>query len=44
MLLAVECDKVTGVESVTDTREITLNYLSPDVRFRGVSRTVVGAP
>ena len=29
--------------SVTDEGEITLNYVSPDVRFRGVSRALLGA-
>ena len=29
--------------AVTDTGEITLNYVSPDARFRGVSKTLLGA-
>jgi len=43
MLLAVEDSTVLGVGSVTDAGEITLNYVSPDARFRGVSRTLIGA-
>ena len=43
MLLAVEDDAVLGVGSVTDAGEITLNYVSPDARLRGVSRTLIGA-
>jgi GNAT superfamily N-acetyltransferase len=34
-MLAVGC--------VTDTGEITLNYVSPDARFRGVSVALLGA-
>lgn len=43
MLLAVEADTVLGVGSVTDEGEITLNYVSPDARFRGVSRALLQA-
>ena len=38
VLLAVEGDAVLGVGSITDAGEITLNYVSPDTRFQGVSR------
>ena len=31
------------VGCVTDAGEITLNYVSPDARFRGVSRALLGA-
>jgi GNAT superfamily N-acetyltransferase len=31
------------VGAVTDAGEITLNYVSPHARFRGVSRAVLGA-
>jgi GNAT superfamily N-acetyltransferase len=34
---------ILAVGSVTDTGEITLNYVSPDARFRGVSRALLGA-
>lgn len=37
LLLAVECDTILGVGSVTDAGEITLNYVAPEARFRGVS-------
>ena len=43
LLLAVEGDAVIGVGSVTDAGEITLNYVAPDARFRGVSRALLSA-
>ena len=43
LLLAVEGDAVIGVGSVTDAGEITLNYVAPDARFRGVSRVLLKA-
>ena len=43
LLLAVEGDAVLGVGSVTDAGEITLNYVSPAARFRGVSRALIQA-
>jgi GNAT superfamily N-acetyltransferase len=43
LLLAVERDIILGVGSVTNAGEITLNYVSPDARFRGVSRALLGA-
>jgi GNAT superfamily N-acetyltransferase len=43
LLLAVEGDAVLGVGSVTDAGEITLNYVSPAARFRGVSRALIRA-
>src|SRR5205807_9927506 len=43
LLLAVEGDAVLGVGSVTDAGEITLNYVAPDARFRGVSRALLRA-
>lgn len=43
MLLAVEDAAILGVGSVTDAGEITLNYVSPDARFRGVSRQLMQA-
>ena len=42
-LLAVEDRLILAVGSVTDKGEITLNYVSPDARFRGVSRAMLGA-
>ena len=38
VLVAVDDDSILAVGSVTDAGEITLNYVSPDARFRGVSR------
>jgi GNAT superfamily N-acetyltransferase len=43
LLVATEGGNVLAVGSVTDTGEITLNYVSPDARFRGVSRALLGA-
>jgi GNAT superfamily N-acetyltransferase len=43
LLLAVEGTTVIGVGAVTDAGEITLNYVSPDVRFAGVSRALLRA-
>jgi GNAT superfamily N-acetyltransferase len=43
LLVAIEGDVVLGVGSVTDAGEITLNYVAPDARFRGVSRALLGA-
>ncbi|HEV8679126.1 MAG TPA: GNAT family N-acetyltransferase [Stellaceae bacterium] len=43
LLVAVEGDQILGVGGVTDTGEITLNYVSPDARFCGVSRALLAA-
>ncbi len=43
LLVAIEGDAILAVGSVTDAGEITLNYVAPDSRFRGVSRAVLGA-
>jgi GNAT superfamily N-acetyltransferase len=43
MLIAVEGRTILGVGSVSDEGEINLNYVSPDARFRGVSRALMAA-
>jgi GNAT superfamily N-acetyltransferase len=43
LLVAVEGGNILAVGSVTDAGQITLNYVSPDARFRGVSRAMLGA-
>jgi GNAT superfamily N-acetyltransferase len=43
VLIAIERGAIVGVGAVTDAGEITLNYVSPDARFRGVSRAILGA-
>ncbi len=43
VLAAVEDAAVLGVGLVTDTGEIGINYVSPDARFRGVSRAIMAA-
>jgi GNAT superfamily N-acetyltransferase len=43
LLVAVESDFILAVGSVTDAGEITLNYVSPDARFRGVSAALLAA-
>jgi GNAT superfamily N-acetyltransferase len=43
LLVAAEDDNLLAVGNVTDAGEITLNYVSPDARFRGVSTAMLGA-
>jgi GNAT superfamily N-acetyltransferase len=43
LLLAVERDAILAVGAVTDGGEITLNYVAPEARFRGVSRALLRA-
>jgi GNAT superfamily N-acetyltransferase len=42
-LLAVEGSTILAVGQVTLAGEINLNYVSPEARFRGVSRTLMAA-
>lgn len=43
MLLVVEGAAILAVGLVTDAGEVTLNYVSPDARFRGASRALLAA-
>jgi Acetyltransferase (GNAT) domain len=43
VLIAIEDGNMLAVGSVTDAGNIGLNYVSPDARFRGVSRGLLGA-
>jgi GNAT superfamily N-acetyltransferase len=43
LLVAVEDGRILAVGSVTDAGKIALNYVSPDARFRGVSRALLDA-
>jgi GNAT superfamily N-acetyltransferase len=43
LLVAVEDSKILAVGSVTNAGTIGLNYVSPDARFRGVSRALLQA-
>ncbi len=43
LLVAVDDGSVVALGSVTDEGTINLNYVSPDARFRGVSRALLGA-
>ena len=43
LLIAVEDGAVLAVGSVADAGEITLNYVAPQARFRGISRAPLGA-
>lgn len=41
VLVAADSDRVSAVGCITDDGEITLNYVSPDARFCGVSTTLL---
>lgn len=41
MFVAVENDVILGVAGITAAGEITLNYVLPDARFRGVSKALL---
>jgi GNAT superfamily N-acetyltransferase len=43
LLVAADNGNILGVGAVTDAGQITLNYVSPDARFRGVSRALLRA-
>jgi ribosomal protein S18 acetylase RimI-like enzyme len=43
VLVAVEDGAIHAVGAVTDGGEITLNYVSPDMRFRGITRAMLKA-
>jgi GNAT superfamily N-acetyltransferase len=43
VLVAVVEDAIAAVGAVRDSGEITLNYVSPDHRFKGVSRALLAA-
>jgi GNAT superfamily N-acetyltransferase len=43
LLVAVEDGAILAVGSVTDAGHIGLNYVSPDARFRGVTRAMLQA-
>jgi GNAT superfamily N-acetyltransferase len=43
LLVATEGDAILAAGCVTDSGEITLNYVSPDARFRGVSKAMLAA-
>ena len=43
VLVAVEHGDILAVGAVTDAGNITLNYVSPDARFRGVNRGLLAA-
>jgi GNAT superfamily N-acetyltransferase len=43
VFVAVEDGNILSVGAVTNAGEITLNYVSPDARFRGVSRAMLRA-
>jgi GNAT superfamily N-acetyltransferase len=43
VLVVIEDEAIIAVGSVTDRGEITLNYVLPAVRFRGISRALLAA-
>ena len=42
LLVAVERGTILAVGAVTNAGEVSANYVSPDARFRGVSRALLG--
>ena len=43
LLVAIDGERVVAVGAVTDDGQITLNYVRPDARFRGISKSVLAA-
>ena len=43
VLVAEEDGRILGVAALTDTGHVTLNYVDPTARFRGVSRALLAA-
>lgn len=43
VIIAVEADQLIGVGCIRADGEITLNYVSPEARFSGVSSAIVAA-
>jgi GNAT superfamily N-acetyltransferase len=43
LLVAAEDDNILAVGNVTNAGEITLNYVSPDARLRGISTALLAA-
>jgi GNAT superfamily N-acetyltransferase len=41
VLVAADASAILGVAAMTSSGEIILNYVSPDARFRGVSKALV---
>ena len=41
VVVATEGAAIIGVGAITSSGEITLNYVSPDARFRGVSKAIL---
>lgn len=43
LLVAIDAERIVAVGSVTDQGNITLNYVSPEARFRGMSKSMLAA-
>jgi N-acetylglutamate synthase-like GNAT family acetyltransferase len=41
VVVAEEADTLLGVAAMNDSGKITLNYVSPEARFRGVSKAMM---
>jgi GNAT superfamily N-acetyltransferase len=41
LLVAVDRGAIVGVGAITASGQVTLNYVSPDARFRGVSKALL---
>ncbi|MCO5066963.1 MAG: GNAT family N-acetyltransferase [Rhizobiaceae bacterium] len=43
LLVAEKDGRIVGIGGATEAGEITLNYVSPDARFQGVSKAILAA-
>ncbi|MGH6790355.1 MAG: GNAT family N-acetyltransferase, partial [Pseudolabrys sp.] len=43
VFVAVDCDRIAGVAAMTRAGRISLNDVSPDARFKGVSKALLAA-
>jgi GNAT superfamily N-acetyltransferase len=41
VIVATDTTRIIGVGAITSSSEITLNYVSPDARFRGISKAIL---
>jgi hypothetical protein len=41
VIVATDTTRIVGVGAITSSSEITLNYVSPDARFQGISKAIL---